>query len=103
MIYNDGYKLDSNGRAIRCPRCDNEELNYEGKYCTICGTYLINRYVDKTDTDINGDEFVVAEGCGIVPGNARYCPSCGNETTFFRAGLLKYWEDALEEESKPPF
>lgn len=43
MIYDDGYALDDNGRALVCPRCKNEELKYAGDYCKICGTYLINK------------------------------------------------------------
>ncbi|GEA17787.1 ImmA/IrrE family metallo-endopeptidase [Moorella sp. E306M] len=96
MIYNDGYDLDENGRAIKCPRCDNEEINYKGDYCTICGTYLINKCIDKTEVDINGNEFIIKGSCGPVPGNARYCPICGSETTFYRMKLLAPWEKAKE-------
>lgn len=94
MIYNDGYKLDANGRALKCPRCGNEEVDYEGDYCTICGAYLVNKCVDKTEVDINGNEYVVKSSCGPVPGNARYCPLCGSETTFYQAKLLAPWEKA---------
>lgn len=95
MIYNDGYELDENGRAIKCPRCDNEEVKY-GDYCIICGAYLVNKCPDKTDIDFNGNEYVVEQGCGPVPGNARYCPICGNKTTFFLEKLLLPWEETIE-------
>lgn len=83
MKYNDGYNLDENGKVFECPICGNEEVGkteFE-EFCIICGTYLINK--------------CTSLACGeIVPGNARYCPYCGAETTFFRDKLLLPWEEA---------
>ncbi|MBO8158859.1 ImmA/IrrE family metallo-endopeptidase [Thermosyntropha sp.] len=95
LIYNDGYELDENSRAIVCPRCGNEELNYEGNYCNICGAYLINRCSDEIGYDINGNPIIVEEGCGtLAAGNARYCIKCGRPTTFFVDKLLLPWNKA---------
>lgn len=90
MIYDDGYELDENGKAIKCPVCDNEEVgeSIEEEYCIICGTYLINEC-----TNVNCKK--------VAPGNARYCPYCGNITTFFANKLLLPWGEAkkiLEEQ-----
>lgn len=109
MIYNDGFELDKNGKAIICPKCGNEEINEDGEYCKICGTYLVNKCTYK---DMYGNE------CGaIADGNARYCKKCGSPTTFYEQGLLEDWTLArkkiieqretiittIEEDSEPPF
>lgn len=100
MKYNDGYELDENGRAFKCPTCENEQIgeNEEEEYCIICGTYLVNRCTHTEDEydDFNGE--LIKPACGmIVPGNARYCPYCGSETTFFRDKLLLPWEEAQKQ------
>lgn len=84
MIY---PKLDSyeNGKLKECPRCKNEETNIEGDYCQICGKPIINRCSDNYCTYDKA-----------LPTNARYCPICGNSSTFFNAGYLKEW-NAKEE------
>lgn len=89
MHYSDGYQLDQKGRATNCPICGNSEL-YDGNYCFICGTYLVNRC---TNDNMDSDDF-----CGSAnPGNARYCQYCGCETTFYRDQLLKDWREVKEE------
>lgn len=81
MHYNDGFNLDDNSRALNCPRCSNEDIDYEGDYCNICGTYLVN----KCNNNYH---------CGsLCEGNARYCYECGGETTFFTNGILKSWDE----------
>ncbi len=80
-MHYDGFALDENNRAIICPRCGNEELPDKGRFCPICGVYLINRC---TSTD----------SCGaLAAGDARYCIFCGNETTFFQDKLLSSWDE----------
>lgn len=101
MIYNDGFKLDENGKAIMCPLCRNEEISDEGDYCKICGTYLINKCADKTDRSFNGDEYLVQESCGAqAEGNARFCIYCGNPTAFFLRNLLEPWDGNDTKEEK---
>lgn len=99
MIYNDGYTLDENGKALKCPICGNTETRSDGEYCKICGTYLINKCSQTTGyTTLNG--FI--EPCGkIASNNARYCEYCGSETTFYKRNLLKNWKEAkIEIENK---
>ena len=79
MIY---PKLDTheNGKLTECPNCQNEETDIEGDYCQICGRNLINK--------CSYDDCYYNEP---LPANARYCPICGNHSTFYNAGFLKEW------------
>jgi Zn-dependent peptidase ImmA (M78 family) len=86
MIYK-GFTLDKNGRAIICPKCENEELYEDADNCKICNAPIINKCAE---TQIDYNEF--SPSCGaILDGNARYC-KCGNVSTFFQQELLKDWE-----------
>lgn len=90
MIYKETIRLDLSGKAIRCPVCDNEQIISDGEYCHICGTYLINKCDNRHRT--YNQNF-----CGkILPPNARYCPYCGNKSTFFNDKVLKSWEEEEE-------
>ncbi|MDI3311931.1 MAG: ImmA/IrrE family metallo-endopeptidase [Thermoanaerobacterium sp.] len=100
MIYNDGYELDKNGRAVICPVCGNEEIGEDPdeQYCIICGTYLVNKCTHDYDEINNFTGEIIKPACGkIVPGNARYCPYCGSETTFFKDGILKPWQEVKKQ------
>lgn len=97
MIYNDGYELDENGRALKCPVCGNTEIGQDEneQYCIICGTYLVNKCTHDYNEYNNFSGELIKPVCGrIVPGNARYCPYCGSETTFYKNKLLMPWKDA---------
>lgn len=86
----DGYILDENGRALRCPRCDNEEIT-GGTYCKICGIHTVNRCENRY-YDRDGEEVI---NCSeVAEGNARYCIHCGHETTFYKNKLLDDWQHA---------
>ncbi|HHY26415.1 MAG TPA: ImmA/IrrE family metallo-endopeptidase [Desulfitobacterium dehalogenans] len=108
MIYDDGFEVDENGRAIQCPRCGNEETEFDGNHCIICGTYMVNKCAE---TQVSYYDFT--ESCGTtLPGNARYCYNCGNISTFYRDKLLKTWNhvhltqqvaSAQEDENDVPF
>jgi len=89
-----GYDLDEDGRALICPKCENEETSY-GDKCIICGTNLINECAG-TPTNDNGYEGYSQSCDNIAPGNARYCYNCGNETTFFQSGVLKPWNEEIK-------
>lgn len=95
MIYKETIQLDLSGKAIKCPVCDNEQIISDAEFCHICGTYLINKCDNRHVTyDQNF--------CGkILPPNARYCPYCGNESTFFNDKVLKSWKEEEEDESLP--
>lgn len=103
VIYDKGFELDSNSRAIKCPKCHNEDLSYDGDYCNICGTYLVNKCA-WVETDINGNPYYE---CGtLASGNARFCIKCGHSTTYFENKLLISYEtekNIEEERSKIPF
>lgn len=79
MIY---PKLEThdNGKLKECPECENEETLIEGEYCQICGRSLINHCSNYECTNTNP-----------LPSNARYCPICGSNSTFYNAGFLKEW------------
>lgn len=89
MIY-DGFELNDYGRACTCPICGNEEIE-DGNYCKICGVYIINKC---TNEDGGYDS------CGhIADGNARFCIYCGCDTTFFKNGLLKPWDETTAKDN----
>ncbi|AUM96360.1 ImmA/IrrE family metallo-endopeptidase [Clostridium sporogenes] len=96
MIYNDGFKLDSNGKALKCPSCENEQFVTDGVYCRICGTYLINKCTNNDgiwEQNEHGYNIKIKDECGMIsPGNARFCENCGEPTTFYTQGLLKDWK-----------
>jgi len=89
MIY-ESVEQDENKKAIQCPKCGNEQIVINGDFCKICGTYLLNECAI-TDRYDNGYGYVTPP-CELgkkLDGNARYCPYCGNQTTYFQNGILK--------------
>ena len=87
MLYK-STKLNEYGKALTCPHCDNDELT-PGEFCMICGSNIINRCADTPDA---ASPDVTVKSCRyVLPGNARYCPKCGNESTFYQKGWLKDW------------
>lgn len=109
MIY-DGIKIDENGKAIECPVCHNEQI-LEGSYCQICGGCLINKCDSEGMIDNGVETFYCSSDHSPLPGNARYCPICGQETTFKKMGVLAPWNkiidqkliDIIEEDDSLPF
>jgi Zn-dependent peptidase ImmA (M78 family) len=96
MFYN-GIEVDNESKAIVCPVCNNEDSN-QGDYCSICGTYIVNRC---TNTDYPGRSEYDDEPCGaLLDGNARYCTHCGQQSTFLRDGLLKPWNESSHNETE---
>ncbi|MET4560800.1 Zn-dependent peptidase ImmA (M78 family)/RNA polymerase subunit RPABC4/transcription elongation factor Spt4 [Lysinibacillus parviboronicapiens] len=78
-------EVDHKSRARVCPNCQNEEMEYEGDFCKICGYYIVND-CSNDDGNYNG------ESCGILlPGNARYCYKCGAKSTFYMKNFLNEW------------
>ncbi|ARF66716.1 hypothetical protein B7C51_01165 [Paenibacillus larvae subsp. pulvifaciens] len=97
MKYN-GFTLDENGRALRCPKCDNEEIS-NGEYCKICGVNIVNRCANRYFDVCTGEEII---NCSeLAEGNARYCVHCGHKTTFFEKSLLDDWENTISDEDLP--
>lgn len=94
MIYDDGFELDSTGKAKICPKCENEEISEDGEFCEICGTVLVNKC-----SNIQG--YNNEPPCGkIARGNARYCKYCGSTTTFYNSQLLKDWTIVMNQLKK---
>lgn len=88
MIYK-SIQITAAGKAVVCPHCDNEELN-GGDFCMICGNEVVNRCADVVDPE---GKAPTSRSCStILAGNARYCPRCGNESTFYQKGWLKDWK-----------
>lgn len=88
MIY---PKMEVNefGKVKICPICENEEI-FDGDYCQICGTELINR----CSCFVYGeDDKYTSNCCKELPLNARYCPYCGGKSTFFINEILKPWKE----------
>lgn len=67
-----------NGKLAECPVCKNEETDIEGDFCQICGTNLVNKCSDNCHSE-------------PLPSNARYCPICGEKSTFYTLGILSDW------------
>jgi hypothetical protein len=88
MIY-DGFKFNENGYPTKCPQCENEELNGD-EHCGICGAIVVN-HCTRVEYDFHGD---IENECGqIADGKSRFCTKCGEETTYFKQGFLRPWEE----------
>lgn len=85
MIY-PSYDTDENGRLKKCIICNNEHLI--DQYCHICGTDVINYCTNATGGFY---DYGQCNNTSPLPSNARYCPSCGSESTFYRKKILKAW------------
>lgn len=97
MIYNDGYELDKNSKLKVCPICGNEMIEVDGKYCGICGTYLVNKCMNTHEFDEYGFLDTNKQECGsLAAGNHAFCIHCGSVTTFNHFGLLKSWKERNE-------
>lgn len=91
-----GIKVDNKGRALTCPKCENEDLNYDGNHCSSCGIYLVN----ECSKIHNERGYLEVDSCGkTLNGNARYCVGCGNPSTFYDMGILDAWnQEELDEQ-----
>lgn len=90
--------LDNEGKAYRCPVCDNEEISPLQDNCQICNTYLINTCSGCYEHNYQPfyypiiDEAFLRDSCeNILDGNARYC-SCGAMSTFYLQDVLQKWQ-----------
>jgi len=95
MFY-EGIEVDKDSKAIVCPVCNNED-SIEGDYCSICGTYIVNKC---TNDDYPGRSEYDEDICGkLLTGNSRFCPYCGAESTFHRDKLLKPWDESIHDDN----
>ena len=102
MLY-PGIKVDHKSRAKICPHCNNEELDYDGDFCNVCSSYLINKCGVVTEYDPFGEEYISSHSCEmLLSGNARFCHKCGNPSTFLQNGYLHEWNHPKIEIVKDP-
>ncbi|WP_166786720.1 ImmA/IrrE family metallo-endopeptidase [Jeotgalibacillus salarius] len=96
MIY-PGYATNGNHKPITCPRCENEEININGNYCSTCGFYLLNTCTNNLHDQSCTDD--------PMPTNIRFCPYCGAQSTYYYNGLLVNWEQIKfpERNKEDPF
>lgn len=100
MKYPAVVEVDHKGRAKSCPRCQNEELDYEGNYCNVCSAYLVNECAGLYDYDGT----LLIQSCGAtLAGNARYCHKCGNPSTFLNNQHLNEWNYRAPKAEDIPF
>lgn len=84
MKYRNFVELNKNGRAIICPKCDNEDIGESDQYCKICGSYLYQECQERK--------------CEVkLDSNARHCTQCGGITTFYYNEFLEKWDTEKEE------
>lgn len=91
MTYS-GICVDKMNKASICPRCKNEHIGL-GDFCPICGIYLFNVCSSNITVISPSGKFVSEHPHDPLPGNFRYCPICGEPTTFFKYGFLSTWEN----------
>lgn len=99
-----GVMLNENMRVKVCPICENEEHLSDAEFCMICGKPIINQcsfaamdpaYIDNYTQQCSHRE--------ALPGNARYCPYCGEKTTFLLNGSLTSWNGEPDNDSELPY
>ena len=64
------------GRLQACPACGSTRTMRDGRYCADCMQPMENVCISDQEK---------SHSCGAED---RYCPTCGHQTIFFRAGLL---------------
>lgn len=95
MIYKTSIQLNEKNRCVKCPKCDNEEIDVNSHYCKICGTYIVQKCLGSTINNIylNLKEHDEGCDCSHIPSNARFCPNCGGITSFNYQNILGDWEE----------
>lgn len=91
MIYN-GFET-TEGRVHICPWCENEEISVTDNFCKICSTPVVNQCTGSGYDEYN-DYWECKE---VADGKSRFCTKCGSQTVFFQRGLLKSWEQEIED------
>ena len=70
-----------NGKLKECTRCKNEETAVNGEFCQICGLLIVNKCSNYACSNKE-----------VLPSNARYCPICGETSTFYNFKILNGWD-----------
>ena len=100
MLYS-RIDLNEHNKAKICPKCGNEDILQEGEYCQICGCLLVNKCLQDCNLPFDNDDVSCCSKSTRLPGNARYCPYCGSETSFLTQGILKPWNAENKDISLP--
>ena len=79
MTHSTGIPSDENQKALRCPRCLNEDT-HRGDFCPVCGLNLINSCSHQLLDCPNTTPLSV---------NDRFCPYCGARSLFFINDAIK--------------
>lgn len=83
-----GVRLNADKQAVKCVICGNAQITSADTHCSFCGTPLYNNCA-ATYCDMNGTQLLQLPCCfEHLDGYMRYCPHCGNETTFLQEHLL---------------
>lgn len=83
-----GVDMDNSLKALVCPACENEQIIGDGDYCKICGTKLVNECSETYDGESDSCTTPCEKGKRL-DGNARFCPYCGNQSSFLQKGILR--------------
>lgn len=100
----DGKKVNSDGKLIECAKCGQNLTSNDGEFCEICGMRIYNRCTGYTQYDEfpitlkPQEEIHPCEKGNILSGQARFCPYCGCTSTLYEYGLLKSYDQFMENE-----
>lgn len=94
--------LDEDSKALVCPECGSGE-SLEGKFCSICGMYLVNECLDNgAQSRLQYNAPINPQPCGkLLKGNARYCTYCGSPSTYYVNEILKDWYNTDDANPNP--
>lgn len=84
------YNTNNEGYVERCIRCNNEKII--GNFCHICGSPTRNF----CSNYFYNDGFHSCNNSEPLPGNARFCFSCGSASVFMNSKLLCTWKEELD-------
>lgn len=89
MIY-ENYESDQNGKLLKCIRCDNEELDSDQNFCSICGAPLRNTCSGVLSENVAYPFSPPEQSCkAVLAPNARFCHICGSKSIFYCAKILE--------------
>ncbi|WP_461198503.1 ImmA/IrrE family metallo-endopeptidase [Enterococcus sp. N249-2] len=112
MIYSK-IETDDKRNPIKCPRCESEQISATHIFCPYCSVILHNsclggkdnRFIELDSFGNHEEKSLIDQiqgGCqGYLDGGFRYCPQCGEETSYYRQGLLDSWETEKRQVQDP--